>query len=82
MWDEIVSLNPTKVIREIKINDLADEIMRLGKNNKIKVELYSQTEAYKKKIKNHIKNLQKYSDIRDQKNFNVLLENFKEFIKL
>ena len=56
--------------------------MRLGENNKIKVELYSQTGVYKEKIKNHIKNLQKYSDIRDQKNFNVLLENFKEFIKL
>lgn len=82
MWDEIVSLNTTKVIREIKIDDLADEIMRLGENNKIKVELYSQTGVYKEKIKNHIKNLQKYSDIRNQKNFNDLLENFKEFIKL
>ncbi len=80
MWDEIVSSNPTKVIREIKINDLANEIKQLEKNHKIKVELYSNAEDYKEKIKNHIKNLQKYSDIRNQENSSDLLENLKEFI--
>ncbi len=82
MWDEIVSQNPTKVILEIKVDDLANEIRRLEKNNKIKIELYSETEEYKEKIKNHIKNLQKYSDIRNQRNSKDLLENFKEFIEL
>lgn len=80
MYDEIVSPNPTKVIREIKINDLANEIRQLEKNHKIKVELFCNTEDYKEKIKNHIKNSQKYSDIRNQGNFSDLLENFKEFI--
>lgn len=80
MWDEIVSPNPAKVIREIKINDLAKEIKQLEKDNKIKVEFYSKTEEYKEKIKNHIKNLQIYSDIRDQKNASVILKNFKDFI--
>lgn len=82
MWDEIVSPNPAKVIKEVKIDDLANEINLLERKNKIKIELYSKTEAYKEKINKHIKNLQKYSDIKGQKNSGVLLENLKEFINL
>ena len=82
MWDEIVSLSRTKVIREIKIDDLANEIKQLEKNKKIKIELYSNSKEYKEKIEKHITNLQKYSDIRCQRNSRDLLESFKEFIKL
>ena len=82
MWDEIVSLSRTKVIREIKIDDLANEIKQLEKNKKIKTELYSNSKEYKEKIEKHITNLQKYSDIRCQRNSRDLLESFKEFIKL
>lgn len=81
MWDEIVSENPTKVIREIKINNLADEIRRLQNENKIKIELYTDTKEYKEKIKNHIQNLKKYSNIENQYNANVLFEHFNEIIK-
>ncbi len=48
MWDEIISQNPAKVIRGIKIDDLENEIIWLEKANLIKVEFYSTAEDYKK----------------------------------
>lgn len=81
MWDEIVSKKPTMVIREHKIENLAEVIRKLEKENKIKIELFSDAEEYNEKIKNHIINLKKYSDINQQKNANFLVEQFKDIIR-
>ena len=61
MWDEIVSKNPTRIIKETYIHNLADEIIKLQNKNKITVEFFANTQEYEEKIKKHIKNLKKYS---------------------
>ncbi len=81
MWDEIVSENPTRIIKETKINNLAEEIRKHEKHNKIKIEMFENTKEYKEKIAKHILNLKKYSDIDKQNNSDVLIMEFGELVK-
>lgn len=81
MWDEIVSENPTKTLKETKIDNLAEAILALGKTNKIKLELFNNSLDYNEKIKKHILNLSKYSDIYNQNNSETLLKHFEFLIK-
>lgn len=81
MWDEIVSKKPTKVIHEHKIENLAEAIRKLEEENIIRIELFSDIEGYKEKIKKHILNLKKYSDINRQNNSNILVEQFKDIFE-
>lgn len=80
MWDEIVSIKSTRVIHEHKIENLAEAIRKLEKENKIRIELFSDTKEYKEKIKSHILNLKKYSDINQQNNADFLVKQFKDII--
>ena len=80
MWDEIVSKNPTRIIKETHIHNLANEIIKLQNKNKITVEFFANTQEYKEKIKKHIENLKKYSNIHNQNNSSVLWEHFGKFI--
>ena len=81
MWDEIVSKNSTRPIKETHIHNLAEEIRKLQNKNLIYIELFSDTLEYKEKVKKHIENLKKYSNIHNQNNSNVLLEHFEEIVK-
>ena len=80
MWDEIVNKNPTRIIKETYIHNLAEEIRKLQNKNLIYIELFSDTQEYKEKIKKHIENLKKYSNIHNQNNSSVLWEHFGKFI--
>lgn len=81
MWDEIVSENPTKIIKETKIDNLAEAIKQLERENKIKIEYFNETEEYRDKINKHILNLKKYSDIYKQNNSDVLTKEFGDLVK-
>ena len=81
MWDEIVSKNPTRIIKETYIHNLAEEIRKLQNKNLIYIELFSDTQEYKEKLKKHIENLKKYSNIYNQNNANILLRRFEEIVK-
>lgn len=82
MWDEIVSENPTKIIRETRIDNLAEVIKQLERENKIKIELFNNTDEYKEKIKKHILNLKQYSDIYKQNNSSVIVKEFEDLINV
>ena len=43
MWDEIVSKNPTRPIKETHIHNLAEEIRKWQNKNLIYIELFSDT---------------------------------------
>lgn len=81
MWDEIVSTHPTKVLKETKIDDLYKEIVKLASEGKITLETYNDTPEYKQKVKAHILNLAKYSNIYKQHNTPLLLKHFESLIK-
>lgn len=81
MWDEIVSQQKTRVLKERKITNLLDELKELEKIGKIKLEKYSDDECYKEKVKKHILNLTKYSDIYKQHNTSLLIEKFEDILK-
>ena len=82
MWDEIVSENPTKIIRETRIDNLAEVVKQLERENKIKIELFNNTDEYKEKIKKHILNLKQYSDIYKQNNSSVIVKEFEDLINV
>ena len=81
MWDEIVSKNPTRPIKETHIHNFANEIIKLQNKNKIIVEFFANTQEYKEKIKKYIEKLKKYSNIHNQNNSSVLWEHFEEIVK-
>ena len=80
MWDEIVSTQKTKVLKETYIKDLAEELIKLSMKNLIKIEKFENFPTYKQKIEKHIKNLKKYSDVSQQKNAEFLIEEFNEWL--
>lgn len=81
MWDELVSENLTKILKETKINNLANVIKELERDDKIKIEIYKDTKEYKEKISKHILNLKKYSSIERQNNSDKLINEFGELVK-
>ena len=81
MWDEIVSEAPTKTLKERKISNLADAIKKAEKQGKLKLEFFASSKEYKEKIKKHILNLMKYSDINRQHNSDILIKHFGKFVK-
>lgn len=81
MWDEIVSENPTTVLKETKITNLLEELNKLENEGKIKIEKYKEGKGYKEKVKKHILNLAKYSNIHKQHNTNLLLDQFGVLLK-
>ena len=80
MWDEIVSEHPTKVIKETVVEDLSEIIKKFAEQNKIKLEFYNNSASYIQKVKKYILNSQKYSDIYNQNNSEVLLKHFEKWI--
>lgn len=80
MWDEIVSENKTKILKETQIENLAEVIKQLESENKLKIELFNNSKQYTEKIRKHILNLKKYSDITRQHNSDVLIKHFGNLV--
>ena len=81
MWDEIVSENPTKVLKCTKILNLKTELFKLQEKGKLKIETYQNTDEYNFKVKKHILNLAQYSDINRQINTPELLKYFGNLLE-
>lgn len=77
MWDEIVSENPTKVLNQKQVVNLFQYLKKL---DKISLEFYENSQSYQIKVKKHIQNLSKFSDINLQLNSKFLIEKFGNYV--